>query len=87
MQRSRHGRVTESRYGGSGPSTGRAKQRAFMIAALPEGDDPVADVFLGTARAYWPALHEGPDGAVAVAIRVGVRLVRTRQGRDSTATS
>ena len=39
MQRSRHGRVTESRYGGSGPSTGRAKQRAFMIAALPEGDD------------------------------------------------
>jgi len=39
MQRSRHGRVAESRYGGPGARTGRAKQRAFMIAALPEGDD------------------------------------------------
>ena len=38
MQRSRNGRTTESRT----PATqggGRAKQRAFMIAALPEGDD------------------------------------------------
>jgi GTPase len=39
MQRSRHGRLAESRYGDPGLRAGRAKQRAFMIAALPEGDD------------------------------------------------
>ena len=38
MQRSRNGRTTESRTPGA-PQGGRAKQRAFMIAALPEGDD------------------------------------------------
>ncbi len=39
MQRSRHGRSTPSRAAADGRSTGRAKQRAFLIAALPEGDD------------------------------------------------
>ncbi len=39
MQRSRHGRTGESHPNDSGPKAGRAKQRAFCIAALPEGDD------------------------------------------------
>jgi GTP-binding protein HflX len=39
MQRSRHGRTTPSRAAADGRSTGRAKQRAFLIAALPEGED------------------------------------------------
>jgi GTP-binding protein HflX len=38
MQRSRNGRVTESRYGAP-DSGGRAKQRAFCIGAMPEGED------------------------------------------------
>jgi GTP-binding protein HflX len=38
MQRDRHGRVTPSRTPDGRPQ-GRAKQRAFAIAALPEGDD------------------------------------------------
>jgi GTP-binding protein HflX len=38
MQRSRHGRLTESRAADGRP-TGRAKQRAFAIAALESGDD------------------------------------------------
>ena len=37
-QRSRHGRTTETRPPGE-PRQGRAKQRAFCIAALEEGDD------------------------------------------------
>jgi GTPase len=39
VQRSRHGRSGENHASDSGPKTGRAKQRAFCIAALPEGDD------------------------------------------------
>ncbi len=39
MQRSRHGRTTPTRNGPPNPPTGRAKQRAFVVAALPEGDD------------------------------------------------
>jgi GTPase len=38
MQRDRHGRLTPSRSADGRPE-GRAKQRAFAIAALPEGDD------------------------------------------------
>jgi GTPase len=38
MQRSRNGRKAQSHYG-TEPKPGRAKQRAFMVAALPEGDD------------------------------------------------
>ena len=38
MERSRHGRSTVT-PGESGPRQGRARQRAFCIAALPEGDD------------------------------------------------
>ncbi|MEA2285095.1 MAG: GTPase [Solirubrobacteraceae bacterium] len=38
MERSRHGRLTESRAPDGRP-TGRAKQRAFAIAALESGDD------------------------------------------------
>jgi GTP-binding protein HflX len=38
MQRSRNGRTTESRAP-TASQGGRAKQRAFMVAALPEGDD------------------------------------------------
>jgi GTP-binding protein HflX len=38
MQRDRHGRATQSR-GPDGRPTGRAKQRAFAIGALQEGDD------------------------------------------------
>ena len=38
MQRTRNGRTTPSRAS-SGLSAGRAKQRAYCIAALPEGDD------------------------------------------------
>jgi GTP-binding protein HflX len=38
MQRSRNGRTTETRIGSAG-KPGRARQRAFMVAALPEGDD------------------------------------------------
>jgi GTP-binding protein HflX len=38
LERSRNGRITQSRY--APPSVnGRAKQRAYCIAALPEGDD------------------------------------------------
>jgi len=40
MERGRHGRTTPTRHAaadGAGP--GRARQRALMIAALPEGDD------------------------------------------------
>src|SRR3954467_15183352 len=39
MPRSRNGRTTESRYAGGPPSGGRAKERAFCIGAMPEGDD------------------------------------------------
>src|SRR5881398_537288 len=39
MQRSRHGRTGQSHPNDSGPKSGRAKQRAYCIAALPEGDD------------------------------------------------
>src|SRR5919199_1672775 len=38
MERSRHGRETQSRRPDGRP-TGRAKQRAFMVGALQEGDD------------------------------------------------
>jgi GTPase len=38
MERSRHGRVTPS-PSANGARPGRARQRAFCIAALPEGDD------------------------------------------------
>ncbi|HWI08942.1 MAG TPA: GTPase HflX, partial [Solirubrobacteraceae bacterium] len=38
MQRSRQGRVAEHPNGGEA-AQGRAKQRAFCIAALEEGDD------------------------------------------------
>jgi GTP-binding protein HflX len=38
MQRDRHGRLTPSRASDGRPQ-GRAKQRAFAIAALPDGDD------------------------------------------------
>src|SRR5829696_9650081 len=38
MQRDRHGRLTPSRAPDGRPQ-GRAKQRAFAIAAMPEGDD------------------------------------------------
>jgi GTP-binding protein HflX len=38
MQRSRNGRTSESHYAPQ-PGTGRARQRAFAIAAMPEGDD------------------------------------------------
>src|SRR6478736_9176656 len=38
MQRSRHGRETPSRSADGRP-TGRAKQRAFAIGAVEEGDD------------------------------------------------
>jgi GTP-binding protein HflX len=38
MQRTRHGRVTPSRSP-DGARPGRARQRAFCVAALPEGDD------------------------------------------------
>jgi GTP-binding protein HflX len=39
VQRSRHGRSGESHPNDTGPKAGRAKQRAYCIAALPEGDD------------------------------------------------
>jgi GTP-binding protein HflX len=39
VQRSRHGRTNESHPNDTGPKAGRAKQRAFCIAALPEGQD------------------------------------------------
>jgi len=39
VQRSRHGRTGETHPNDPGPRAGRAKQRAFCIAALPEGDD------------------------------------------------
>jgi GTPase len=39
VQRSRHGRSVQSHPNDTGPKAGRAKQRAFCIAALPEGDD------------------------------------------------
>ncbi|UGS36657.1 GTPase HflX [Capillimicrobium parvum] len=38
MQRARHGRTTET-HSPNGAPTGRARQRAVMIAALPAGDD------------------------------------------------
>jgi GTP-binding protein HflX len=38
MERGRHGRETQSRNADGSPA-GRAKQRAFAIGALPEGDD------------------------------------------------
>jgi GTPase len=39
VQRSRHGRSGQSHPNDTGLKAGRAKQRAFCIAALPEGDD------------------------------------------------
>ena len=38
MEKSRDGRKTQTRYAPP-ESPGRAKQRAFMVAATPEGDD------------------------------------------------
>ena len=40
MQRARHGRTTET-HSPNGAPTGRARQRAVMIAALPDGRRPV----------------------------------------------
>jgi GTP-binding protein HflX len=37
VEKSRHGRTTESRSTGE-PKAGRAKQRAYVVGALPEGD-------------------------------------------------
>ena len=37
MEKTRHGRVAESRPTGQ-PKAGRAKQRAYVVGALPEGD-------------------------------------------------
>jgi GTP-binding protein HflX len=37
VEKSRHGRTTESRPAGQ-PKAGRAKQRAYVVGALPEGD-------------------------------------------------
>jgi GTPase len=39
MQRSRNGRTTQTRYGAGAPYEGRARQRAFCIAALEHGED------------------------------------------------
>ena len=39
MERSRHGRTTPSRTVTAAEQEGRPKQRAFCIAALPDGDD------------------------------------------------
>jgi GTP-binding protein HflX len=39
VQRSRHGRNSETFEGNGAAPRGRARQRAFAIAALPEGDD------------------------------------------------
>jgi GTP-binding protein HflX len=39
MDRSRHGRTTPTRQSRDGQAPGRAKQRAFCIAALPEGEN------------------------------------------------
>jgi len=41
MERSRHGRTTPTRRvaGADGRPAGRARQRAYLIAALPEGED------------------------------------------------
>jgi GTPase len=39
VQRSRHGRTTETQNQNGAAPRGRARQRAFAIAALPEGDD------------------------------------------------
>jgi GTP-binding protein HflX len=39
VQRSRHGRTTETQSQNGAAPRGRARQRAFAIAALPEGDD------------------------------------------------
>jgi GTP-binding protein HflX len=38
LERSRNGRQTQSRYAAP-PKPGRARQRAFAVAALPEGED------------------------------------------------
>jgi GTPase len=38
VQKTRNGRTAATRYGGPAKQ-GRAKQRAFLVAALPEGDD------------------------------------------------
>jgi GTP-binding protein HflX len=38
LQKTRNGRAAQSRYAPP-PSTGRARQRAFLIAAMPDGDD------------------------------------------------
>jgi len=38
MQKGRNGRIAESRYAPT-PGAGRARQRAFAIAAMPEGED------------------------------------------------
>jgi GTP-binding protein HflX len=36
VQRSRHGRTRASQHNGGPPRTGRARQRAFLVAALPD---------------------------------------------------
>jgi GTPase len=39
MERSRNGRTTPTRNGAAPATQGRAKQRAYLIAALEAGDD------------------------------------------------
>jgi GTP-binding protein HflX len=39
MQRTRHGRTTQSQYPTDGQKLERAKQRAFCVASVPAGDD------------------------------------------------
>src|SRR3954451_9467135 len=39
MQRSRNGRMAQTPARQNGAQAGRARQRALMIAALPDGDD------------------------------------------------
>jgi GTP-binding protein HflX len=43
VQRSRHGRTQRSQHNGGPPKTGRARQRAFLIAALPDQHEQSLD--------------------------------------------
>jgi GTP-binding protein HflX len=43
VQRSRHGRIQPSQRNGGAPRTGRARQRAYLVAAPPDNDGHVLD--------------------------------------------
>ena len=96
MERSRNGRTTQT-HNGATPAEGRAKQRAYIVAALESGDDlselrellrtaGVAVVGQAVQHRDKPASQHLPRPGQAAGGQGG-RQGRRRQPRSSSTTS